>query len=49
MCNYVGYDFEHIKLDEIIDIDELLNVIDELNNDNSVNGKNLLFLTLDLC
>ena len=38
MCNYVGYNFEHIKLDENIEIDDLLNVIDKLNNDVGVNG-----------
>jgi methylenetetrahydrofolate dehydrogenase (NADP+)/methenyltetrahydrofolate cyclohydrolase len=38
MCNYIGYDFEHVKLDENINMNELLSVIDKLNNDNDVNG-----------
>lgn len=38
MCNYVGYDFKHIKLDDNISVDELLSVIDRLNNDKDVNG-----------
>ena len=38
MCEYVGYDYEHIKLDDYITIDELLTIIDDLNNDTSVNG-----------
>lgn len=38
MCSYVGYDYEHIKLDENIDTGMMLELIDKLNNDNSVNG-----------
>jgi len=38
MCNYVGYDFEHIKLDDKVDTDKVLEVIDRLNNDDKVNG-----------
>ena len=38
MCNYIGYNFEHMKLDENIGLEELLLVIDKLNNDKDVNG-----------
>ena len=38
MCEYIGYDYEHVKLDEFIDLDELLGIIYSLNKDNSVNG-----------
>ena len=38
MCNYVGYEYEHIKLDESVDVDSVLEVIDKLNKDDSVNG-----------
>ena len=38
MCNYIGYDFEHMKLDENIKLEELLLIIDKLNNDKDVNG-----------
>ena len=37
MCNYVGYDCEHIKLDDV-DTDYLINLINNLNNDNNVTG-----------
>ena len=38
MCNYVGYEYEHIKLDESADVDSVLEVVDKLNKDDSVNG-----------
>lgn len=38
MCDSVGYDYEHIKLDENTNMDSLLELIDKLNKDNSVNG-----------
>lgn len=38
MCSYVGYDFEHIKLDDNVDTDKVLEVVDRLNNDDSVSG-----------
>lgn len=38
MCNYIGYDFEHIKLGNDVDTDMVIEVVDKLNNDNSVNG-----------
>lgn len=37
MCNYIGYDFEYIRLDDV-DMDMLLELIDKLNNDDLVNG-----------
>lgn len=36
MCNYVGYDFEHIKLDDMVDTYEIVEIIEKLNYDNSV-------------
>lgn len=38
MANYIGYEFEHIKLDSNIDNDYMLDLIDKLNNDNKVTG-----------
>lgn len=38
MCNYVGYNYEHIKLDGSIALDSILEVIDKLNKDASVSG-----------
>lgn len=38
MAESLGFNFNHIKLDENINEDELLNIIEELNNDNSVDG-----------
>ena len=38
MCNYVGYDFSHIKLDNDISTEYLINLINDLNNDSSVTG-----------
>ena len=38
MCEYVGYDYEHIKLESNITESKLLDVINGLNNDDSVNG-----------
>ena len=37
MCNYIGYGYQHIKLDNTTE-SELLELIGKLNNDNSVNG-----------
>ena len=36
MCEYIGYNFIHKKLDEGISEEELLAIIDELNNDNEI-------------
>ena len=38
MCNYIGYDFEHIKLDSDVTTEILLEVIDKLNDDMNVTG-----------
>lgn len=38
MCNYIGYDFEHIKLDSDVTTEMIIDVIDGLNNDGSVTG-----------
>lgn len=38
MCNYIGYDFEHIKLDNDTNEETLLELINNLNNDNRING-----------
>lgn len=38
MCNYIGYDFLHIRLDNEATTNNLLELIDELNNDNGVSG-----------
>lgn len=38
MCSYIGYDYEHIKLDIDVDTKDILSVIDKLNKDDLVNG-----------
>lgn len=38
MCEYVGYLFNHIKLDNDVSTEKVLEIIDELNKDNSVTG-----------
>lgn len=38
MCEYVGYEYEHIKLDTDVNTDMLLEVINRFNLDDSVNG-----------
>lgn len=38
MCDYVGYEFEHVKLDDGTDEETLLNLINNLNKDNGVTG-----------
>ncbi len=38
MCDYIGYDYEHVKLDEDITTEGLLDIIKELNKDREVNG-----------
>ena len=38
MCNYIGYEFEHIKLNSDVSTDMIIGEIDKLNNDNSVTG-----------
>ena len=38
MASYVGYEFEHIKLDENTNTKMLLELIDKLNKDNDVSG-----------
>ena len=37
MCSYIGYEYEHIKLDNVT-TDDVLEVIGKLNNDTTVNG-----------
>ena len=38
MCEYVGYDFEHLKLKNDVDTSLVVDLINKLNNDISVNG-----------
>ena len=38
MASYIGYDFEHIKLDNDVTTENVLELIDKLNKDDSVNG-----------
>lgn len=38
MAEYIGYGFNHIKLDEATSMEEMLNLIDKLNNDNDIHG-----------
>lgn len=38
MCQYVGFDFSHIKLDDSINTNDLIELINKLNNDKSVTG-----------
>jgi len=38
MCNYIGYEFEHIKLDDNVNTDMVIDVVNKLNNDDNVNG-----------
>ena len=38
MAEYIGYNFEHIKLDSSVLEEELLTLIDKLNDDNEVSG-----------
>lgn len=38
MASYIGYDFEHIKLDNDVSTDDVLELIEKLNKDNGVNG-----------
>lgn len=38
MCEYVGYEYEHIKLDTDVNTDMLLEIINGFNLDDSVNG-----------
>lgn len=38
MCDYIGYEFEHINLSKDISTLEVLKIIDKLNKDNSVTG-----------
>jgi len=38
MCDYIGYNYEHIKLDSSVSTEDVLDVIDKLNHDNDVNG-----------
>ena len=38
MCEYIGYNYEQIKLEESIKTDEVLTIIEKLNKDNQVNG-----------
>lgn len=38
MASYIGYDFEHIKLDSNVSTDDVLELVDKLNKDDNVNG-----------
>ena len=38
MASYIGYDFEHIKLDSNVSTDDVLELVDRLNKDDNVNG-----------
>ena len=38
MCEYVGYEYEHIKLENPVTEEDVINVINRLNNDEKVNG-----------
>lgn len=38
MCNYIGYGYEHIKLDSDVTNEYMLELIDKLNKDNDVTG-----------
>lgn len=38
MCEIVGYQYQHILLEDTVTTDEVLNIIDKLNNDLEVNG-----------
>lgn len=38
MCDYVGYGYEHIKLNSNVSRDDVLSLIDKLNNDDNVDG-----------
>lgn len=38
MCDYVGYDYEHIKLEDSVSTDDVLELINRLNKDKEVNG-----------
>lgn len=38
MAEYVGYNFEHIKLPESVSEDEVIKIIDKLNEENGVDG-----------
>lgn len=38
MCEYIGYEYEHIKLDSEVTNEYVIGLIDELNNDDRVNG-----------
>ena len=38
MCDYIGYNYEHIKLEETIQTEDILEIIKKLNKDKEVNG-----------
>ena len=38
MCNYIGYDYEHIRLNDDISNDDIITLIDKLNDDSGVAG-----------
>lgn len=38
MCGYIGYRYEHVRLDNDVTTDKVLEVIDGFNQDDSVNG-----------
>ena len=38
MCEYIGYEYEHIKLDSIVNTDDVVDIIRKLNNDKNVDG-----------
>lgn len=38
MCEYIGYEYEHIKLDNVTTNECIIDLIDKLNNDDKVSG-----------
>ena len=38
MCDYIGFEFIHKKLDENTPENEIVNIINELNNNEDING-----------
>ena len=38
MCDYIGYYYEHIKLEETVTTEDILEIINKLNKDKEVNG-----------
>lgn len=38
MCEYIGYEYEHIKLDSMVNTNVVVDIIRKLNNDKNVDG-----------